>query len=163
VRVADLRAEPLIMLRPGYLMHRLVHRLLGDDLPAISYAADGAEMSKLLVAEGLGITVLPDFSVAGDTLERRGVITWRPLADTGARIHLVLLRARSGSPPRAAQDLVQIFIDQAAACSGGPASPDSLPGPVPARIIEPVAGSRRPDRKGGAMLTTRQAPPEPAR
>ena len=162
VRVADLRGEALIMLRPGYLMHRLVHRLLGDDPPAISYAADGAEMSKLLVAEGLGITVLPDFSVAGDPLERRGVITWRPLADAGARIHLVLLRARSGSPPRAAQDLHQIFTDQAAAWSCEPAGPDSLPRPAgpdslprptgpdslprpaSARSISMVAGSRRP-------------------
>ena len=34
-----------------------------------------------MVAEGLGITVLPDYSVIGDPLEQHGVITWRPLAD----------------------------------------------------------------------------------
>lgn len=33
-----------------------------------------------MVAEGLGATVLPDFSVIGDPLERRGTITVRPLA-----------------------------------------------------------------------------------
>jgi DNA-binding transcriptional LysR family regulator len=127
LRVADLRGEALILLRPGYLMYRLVHRLLRDDVPAISYSADGAEMSKLLVAEGLGITVLPDFSVIGDPLERRGAITWRPLADAGTRVRLVLLRARAASPPRAAQDLHQIFTDRARAYAGGRAEAGQLP------------------------------------
>lgn len=122
VRVADLRGEALIMLRPGYLMHRLVHRLLPDELPPVCYTADGAEMAKLLVAEGLGVTVLPDFSVAGDPLERRGAITWRPLADASPHIRLTLLRARAGSPPQAAQDLIQILTDQAREYAAGPDS-----------------------------------------
>ena len=52
---------------------------MGDQIPAFSYSTDGAEMGKLMVAEGLGLTVLPDFFVIGDPLERRGVITWRPI------------------------------------------------------------------------------------
>ena len=48
---------------------------MGDQIPAFSYSTDGAEMGKLMVAEGLGLTVLPDFFVIGDPLERRGVIT----------------------------------------------------------------------------------------
>jgi len=115
VRVSDLRAAPLIVMRPGYLMHRFLHRLLRDDVPAFACSADGAEMGKLMVAEGLGVTVLPDFSVIGDPLERRGAITWRPLADDSTVVRLVMLRARSGSPPRAAQDLHQIFVDRARA------------------------------------------------
>jgi DNA-binding transcriptional LysR family regulator len=118
VRVSDLRAEPLIVMRSGYLMHRFVHRLLSDERPAFSVSADGAEMGKLMVAEGLGVTVLPDFSVAGDPLERRGVITWRPLADDRTEVRLVLLRARSGSPTRAASDLHRIFVDRARAYLG---------------------------------------------
>jgi DNA-binding transcriptional LysR family regulator len=118
VRVSELRGQPLIVMRSGYLMHRFVHRLLGDEVPAFSCSADGAEMGKLMVAEGLGVTVLPDFSVTGDPLERRGAITWRPLADDSTRVHLVLLRARSGAPPRAATDLHQIFVDQARAYAG---------------------------------------------
>lgn len=37
-------------------------------------------MGKLMVAEGLGATVLPDFSVDGDPLERGGTIVCRPPA-----------------------------------------------------------------------------------
>ena len=85
MRVSDLHTEPLIVMRSGYLMHRFIHRLLQDQLPGFSYSTDGAEMGKLMVAEGLGITVLPDFSVIGDPLEQRGVITWRPIADDRTR------------------------------------------------------------------------------
>jgi DNA-binding transcriptional LysR family regulator len=112
-RVSDLRAEPLIVMRAGYLMHRFLHRLLQDQVPPFSFSTDGAEMGKLMVAEGLGVTVLPDFSVIGDPLDQHGAITWRPLADDSTQVQLVLLRPRSGSPPRAAQDLHQIFVDRA--------------------------------------------------
>jgi DNA-binding transcriptional LysR family regulator len=118
IRVSDLLGEPLIVMRSGYLMHRFLHRLLSGESSAFSLSADGAEMGKLMVAEGLGVTVLPDFSVAGDPLERRGVITWRPLADDSTRVRLVLLRALSGSPTRAAGDLHQIFVNLARAYPG---------------------------------------------
>ena len=53
-------------MRAGYLMHRLVHRFLrlrpAHHLPT---RTDGAELGKVMVAEGLGPTVLPDYSVAG--------------------------------------------------------------------------------------------------
>ncbi|MFP5354965.1 MAG: hypothetical protein ACLGIK_07375, partial [Gemmatimonadota bacterium] len=39
-------------------------RLFGDRPPAPSYTADGAARGKATVAEGLGLTLLPDFSVA---------------------------------------------------------------------------------------------------
>jgi len=113
VTIADLHSEPLIVMRSGYLMHRYVHRLLRDQLPAFSYSTDGAEMGKIMVAEGLGLTVLPDFSLFGDPLERRGVITWRPLADDTTGVHLVIQRLRSGSPPRAVKDLRDIFVARA--------------------------------------------------
>jgi DNA-binding transcriptional LysR family regulator len=113
VRIVDLLAEPLIAMRSGYLMHRFLHRLLTDQVPPVSFSADGAEMGKLMVAEGLGVTVLPDFSVIGDPLTERGAITWRPLADDNTEIQLVIQRPRSGSPPRAAQDLYTIFVERA--------------------------------------------------
>ena len=115
VRTADLLAEPLIMMRAGYLMHRNLHRLLQGESPTISFSTDGAEMGKLMVAEGLGSTVLPDFSVIGDPLEQHGVITWRPLADDDTGVRLVIQRARSGSPPLAARDLHRIFVERARA------------------------------------------------
>jgi DNA-binding transcriptional LysR family regulator len=86
VRVRDLLSEPLIVMRAGYLMHRYVHRLLQGQVPSFPYATDGAEMGKLMVAEGLGVTVLPDFSVIGDPLEQRGIITWRPISDDHTQV-----------------------------------------------------------------------------
>jgi DNA-binding transcriptional LysR family regulator len=113
VRASELRSAPLIVMRAGYLMHRYLHRLLQDDVPAFSYSTDGAEMGKLMVAEGLGVTVLPDFSVIGDPLETRGVITWRPIADDATPVRLVIQRLRSGSPPQAARDLHRMFVQRA--------------------------------------------------
>jgi DNA-binding transcriptional LysR family regulator len=117
VRTADLLAEPLIVMRSGYLMHRYLHRLLRGEPPAISFSSDGADMGKLMVAEGLGLTVLPDYSVVGDPLEQHGVITWRPLADDHTGVQLVIQRTRSGSPPVAARDLHRIFVERAQAYS----------------------------------------------
>jgi DNA-binding transcriptional LysR family regulator len=114
VTVEDL-VSPMILMRAGYLMHRYVHRLLAGREPAISYSTDGAEMGKLMVAEGLGACVLPDFSVVGDPLARRGLITWRPLADGGTEVHLGLRRRRSAVHLLAAGDLHRLFVEQAAA------------------------------------------------
>jgi DNA-binding transcriptional LysR family regulator len=113
VTISDLRAAVLIGMRPGYVMHRYLHRLLPAEAPVFPYAADGAEMGKLMVAEGLGITVLPDFSVIGDPLETRGVITWRRLAADRTRVQLVIQRPRGGSPPSALRDLHRIFVQRA--------------------------------------------------
>ena len=113
VRASDLHAEPLIVMRSGYLMHRFIHRLMQGQLPAFSYSTDGAEMGKLMVAEGLGNTVLPDFSVIGDPLEQRGVITWRPIAGDDTGVKLVIQRIRSLRPTRAVRDLHRIFVERA--------------------------------------------------
>ena len=78
--------------------------------PSFSYSTDGAEMGKLMVAEGLGATVLPDFSVIGDPLERQGTITYRPIADDTTRVLLMLQRRRAESVPRAAQNLYEVFV-----------------------------------------------------
>jgi DNA-binding transcriptional LysR family regulator len=117
----DLLASPLVMMRAGYIMHRFVHRLLGDRAPASSYTTDGAEMGKLMVAEGLGVTVLPDFSVINDPLERSGAITYRPLRSDGAEVLLVVQRRRSASMPQAMRDLHRMFITRARASRRGSA------------------------------------------
>ncbi|MGI5400814.1 LysR family transcriptional regulator [Streptomyces sp. CA-135486] len=113
VTVSDLLTEPLIVMRSGYVMHRYVHRLLDGRAPSFSYSTDGAEMGKLMVAEGLGASVLPDFSVIGDPLERRGAILYRPLADESPHVLLVIQRRTSGAVPRAAQDLHEAFVRRA--------------------------------------------------
>jgi DNA-binding transcriptional LysR family regulator len=109
VTLDDLLAQPLIAMRSGYVMHRFIHRLLGGS-PSFSYSTDGAEMGKLMVAEGLGVTVLPDFSVVGDPLERLGVLTYRPLAGDTTRVLLMLQRRKAESVPHAAQDLHEVFV-----------------------------------------------------
>jgi DNA-binding transcriptional LysR family regulator len=115
VSTADLIAQPLISMRSGYAMHRYVNRLLDGEKPSFSFSADGAEMGKLMVAAGLGVTVLPSYSVFGDPLEQRGAITARKLADDDTGVRLVLQRRRSGTPMRATRDLHQLFTEEAAA------------------------------------------------
>ncbi|MEU6389197.1 LysR family transcriptional regulator [Streptomyces sp. NPDC046939] len=113
VSADDLLTEPLIAMRTGYVMHRYVHRLLAGRTPAFSYSTDGAEMGKLMVAEGLGVTVLPDFSVLGDPLERSGQIVCRPLTDDSARVLLMLQRRRAESVSQAACELHETFVRRA--------------------------------------------------
>ncbi|MDH6697854.1 DNA-binding transcriptional LysR family regulator [Streptomyces sp. MAA16] len=110
VSVDDLLTQPLIAMRSGYVMHRFVHRLLAGRLPSFSYSTDGAEMGKLMVAEGLGVTVLPDFSVVGDPLERQGTITHRTLAGDTTGVRLTLRRRRAESVPLAAGELHEAFV-----------------------------------------------------
>ncbi|MCI3278343.1 LysR family transcriptional regulator [Streptomyces cylindrosporus] len=102
--------EPVIAMRSGYVMHRYAHRLLRGRTPDFSFSTDGAEMGKLMVAEGLGATLLPEFSVIGDPLERSGAITYRPISDDTTEVLLMLQRRRAESVPRAAQDLYEVFV-----------------------------------------------------
>ncbi|MEU6144430.1 LysR family transcriptional regulator [Streptomyces sp. NPDC047081] len=105
--------EPVIAMRSGYVMHRYAHRLLRGRTPDFSFSTDGAEMGKLMVAEGLGATLLPDFSVVGDPLERSGAIVYRPISDDATEVLLMLQRRRAESVPRAAQDLYEVFVRRA--------------------------------------------------
>ncbi|MFJ9212950.1 LysR family transcriptional regulator [Streptomyces sp. NPDC102264] len=114
VSVDDLLSQPLVVMRSGYLMHRYVHRLLHGRSPSFSYSTDGAEMGKLMVAEGLGTTVLPDFSVRGDPLERAGMITFRPLEVEDTAVLLVIQRPLAGSVPAASRELHGMFVGLAA-------------------------------------------------
>ena len=130
IDVDDLLSAPLITMSAGYLMHQVLHRLLDGRTPSISYSTDGAELGKLMVAEGLGATVLPDFSVIGDPLERNGQITWRPLRDDDTEVCLVIRRPRSGSHPRAARDLHRLFVERAQALELTPGPEEPRPNPV---------------------------------
>ena len=107
----ELIAEPLIAMRSGYAMNRYAHRLL-DGLPArFSYAADGAEIGKLMVADGLGATILPDFSVRGDPLERGGAIALREIDDETEAVMVIQRRLRRSSAG-AAHDLHELFLER---------------------------------------------------
>lgn len=101
----QLRGEGFIAMRAGYLMHRFVHRLFGADMPTVCFSADGAQMGKFMVAEGLGVTVLPDYSVVGDPMERAGIITCRPLAQDDTGVALVMLQRNGEHLPQPVRDL----------------------------------------------------------
>ncbi|KQX64332.1 LysR family transcriptional regulator [Streptomyces sp. Root1310] len=123
VSVDDLLDVPLIGMRSGYVMHRYVHRLLDGRGLSFAYSTDGAEMGKLMVAEGLGATVLPDFSVIGDPLERCGALIHRPIGGDTTRVLLMLQRRRAESVPQAARDLHEVFVRTARTLSATPEAP----------------------------------------
>jgi DNA-binding transcriptional LysR family regulator len=100
-------------MRAGYLMHRFVHRLFGAELPPVSFPTDGAEMGKLLVAEGLGVTVLPDYSIEADTLVKAGAIVHRPLADDSTTVSLISVRRKDGHEPAQVRALQASLVGQA--------------------------------------------------
>ena len=77
-------------------MHRLAQRLFGVDQPAWRHAADGAEMAGQMVAAGIGVSVLPDLSVAGDPLLDAGLITVVPPPEAEERVTMVALHAPAG-------------------------------------------------------------------
>lgn len=114
VSIDDLRAERFVGMRPGYLMHRYAHRLFGPDLPTTVHSTDGAEMGKVMVAEGMGITLLPDYSVIGDPLHRAGLITTRPIAGDRTIVTLVLRHRRPDQLPLQVRDLIGRLTRQAA-------------------------------------------------
>jgi DNA-binding transcriptional LysR family regulator len=113
VSADELRAQQFVAMRAGYLMHRFVHRLFGSDLPAEWHSADGAEMGKMMVAEGIGIAVLPDYSVRGDPLERAGLIVARPIASDRTTVTMVALRRRQTRVTPIVRDMIQHFRNHA--------------------------------------------------
>jgi len=113
ITLDELRDEPFISMRTGYLMHRLVHRLLGPQMPAENHSTDGAEMGKLMVAEGVGLTLLPDYSVVGDPLTRAGLITHRPIAGDETLVRLVLLQRDADQVPQPVRALRAALVHRA--------------------------------------------------
>lgn len=113
VTVDELRGESFVAMSSGYLMHRFAHRLFGSRMPRNTHTTDGAEMGKLMVSEGLGVTVLPDYSVVGDPLARSGLITTRPIAGDHTRVTLVLLQRKSEHVPSAVRELHAALLRQA--------------------------------------------------
>jgi len=106
VTADDLRGERFVAMRAGYVMHRVAHRLFGADLPREWHTTDGAEMGKMMVAEGIGVTVLPDYSVEDDPLARAGLIVTRPIAPELATVTMVSLHRRRARTPTAVAALL---------------------------------------------------------
>lgn len=115
VTVAQLRDEPFVAMRPGYVMRRFAHRLFEGTMPATMYATDGAEMGKAMVAEGLGISILPDYSISADPLVRAGVITTRPIRGDDTIVSLLMLRRKAEHVPSQLRDFQVALMRHAGA------------------------------------------------
>ena len=121
VTIGELRGEPLVMMRGGYVMHRYLRRVYGSEVPQASHTTDGAEMAKALVAEGLGVTVMPDYAVLGSPLHRSGQVTLRRVADDATRVTLQLRHRTAVRQPVAVRELVAALRAQAARHEAGAA------------------------------------------
>ena len=138
----DLRRHAFVGMRSGYLMHRFAHRLFGADLPADWHTTDGAEMGKMMVAEGLGVTVLPDFSVASDPLERAGLLTTRPLAGDTTTVTMVLLHRRRSPASDTVRQLVEVFTEVAAELTAADAlAAPRRRTPVASPVVPPLSSA----------------------
>ena len=142
--VDDLRAEPHVLMRPGSGMHRYAHRLFAGALPETTYAIDDAEMGKAMVAAGLGISVLPDFSIVDDALVRAGVLTTRPIRTDRTTVTLLMLRRRAERVPEALRDLQAALLSQARAYVASVELPD-------VSTVTPISAA-------GSRARTRSAP-----
>lgn len=114
IAIDDLREERFVMMRAGYVMHRWVNRAFGAQPPPAAHTTDGADLGKSLVADGIGVTVLPDYSVHGDPLHRAGMIETRPIAGDDTAVTLQLRRRRAAHHPTAVQELQTTLLNRAA-------------------------------------------------
>ncbi|MFT4126081.1 MAG: LysR family transcriptional regulator [Gordonia sp. (in: high G+C Gram-positive bacteria)] len=100
---ADLDGERTISFREGYLMHRLAGGLLGAIATRVVSEVTSTPEAVRLVAAGVGICVVPQFSVTGTD-----AVSWRPLADREQHIALVLIAPRTPRSPRVGQLLLDL-------------------------------------------------------
>ncbi|NYE35574.1 DNA-binding transcriptional LysR family regulator [Nocardioides cavernae] len=140
--VDDLRSEPHVLMRPGYVMHRYAHKLFGGTMPGTTYANDGAEMGKAMVAAGLGISILPDFSIAADPLVRAGVLTTRPIATDQTTVTLLMLRRRADRVPEPVRDLQTALVRQARAYVAAAEPETATPDLALASTVTPISSAR---------------------
>ncbi|MFW0786258.1 LysR family transcriptional regulator [Gordonia sp. CPCC 206044] len=93
LRVADLAGERVVNFRDGYMMHGVAARLLDPTEVRVVSHVESTPDAVRLVAAGMGVCLLPEFSVA----ERDGV-RWRRLGDVDEPIELALVTAVGGNP-----------------------------------------------------------------
>lgn len=109
IDIDDLREESFVGMREGFVMYRLAHRLFGPHKPRTWHTADGAEMGKLMVAQGLGLTILPAYSVYDDPLTKTGLVTTRPLSGRPPAVSMIAVyRPQRRTPPALADILNEL-------------------------------------------------------
>jgi DNA-binding transcriptional LysR family regulator len=103
VTTAELANEPLINFRKGYLMHEILRSVVGERTGKVVYHTDNTESAKRMVALGVGVTILPEFSVVDDSYRREGKIVYVKPAAAFPSIVLCLASRKDGYLPRAAR------------------------------------------------------------
>jgi DNA-binding transcriptional LysR family regulator len=115
VTSTDLLEEPLILFRQGYLMHEILRRLLGERTGNVVYYTDNTESAKRMVAAGVGMTMLPEFSVVDDSYRREGKVTYIPLETDFPALCLCLVYRAGDYLTRAAEAFRQMLHEAAEA------------------------------------------------
>jgi DNA-binding transcriptional LysR family regulator len=100
VHLDQLKRERLIVFRSGYLMHDVVSALIRGETSRAIFETDNTESAKRMVGAGVGVMVIPEFSVGVDRHPSPDV-GYVPLAD-GPLIRLSLAKRRNRPLPRAA-------------------------------------------------------------
>jgi len=103
ITTAELAREPLIIFRQGYLMHEILQTVLGERIGNVVYYTDNTESAKRMVALGVGVTLLPEFSVVDDSYRREGKIVYVRPAAAFPSILLCLVSRTDSDLPRAAR------------------------------------------------------------
>jgi DNA-binding transcriptional LysR family regulator len=131
VTPVDVAEEPLILFRSGYFMHDLAFEILGRGELNVVYFTDNTESVKRMIVAGLGITILPLFSVYPDVLTKNGDISYIPLTGDLTTLSLNVIRRRHGYASRAVRELWSDLVAEAArASASGRHVPPSTPRPL---------------------------------
>lgn len=109
----DVLDEALILFRQGYLMHEILRSLLGERAGNVVYYTDNTESAKRMVAAGVGITLLPEFSIVDDSYRREGKIRYIPLHTDFPSIRLCLVHRADGYLTRAAKAFKTMLAEAA--------------------------------------------------
>lgn len=113
--VDEIAEEPLILYRSGYFMHDLAFELFESRDLNVVFFTDNTESVKRMIASGIGITVLPEFSVYPDLLAGAGDIRYVPLATSFDVLTLQVIRRRSSYASRAVREVWSDLVVEAAA------------------------------------------------
>lgn len=116
VRIPDLREERLVMFRHGYDLRELTVAACRAEGFEPVFAVEGGEMDAVLgfVRAGLGAAVVPRM-----VAERPGAgLRVTPLASPGMRRTIALAHRSDVAPPRAARELQEILVREAARVTG---------------------------------------------
>lgn len=108
----DLAGEPLIMFRPGYLMHEVVSSMFSNFEPHVVFYTNDTESARRMVSSGVGVTLLPDLCLYG-TLEGDMGVEVLPIKSPFTELSLALLRRRQRYVPAAVEALTAAFQDAA--------------------------------------------------